>query len=257
MKTTLRSLLLGAGLSAACAFPVVAQTTPANPEAAAPAAEADEVDDYAPVQVSDPLEPFNRAMFKFNDGLYDYVLRPVSKGYVKVVPSPARTGIRNFFENLRFPIRFVNSALQGKFKRAGLETGKFTVNTVAGVGGLWRVSDKVPSLAAIPREDTGQTFGVWHIGKGPYLVLPVFGPGTARDTVGAVGDYFLNPLNWNLRENIDWYGWELQTGVTVVNAVSGLPETLQTYDALRKDAIDPYVAVRSSYVQYREAAVKQ
>ncbi len=80
---------------------------------------------------------------------------------------------------------------------------------------------------------------------------------TARDTVGAVGDYFLNPLNWNLRENLDWYGWELQTGVIVVNAVSGLPETLQTYDALRKDAIDPYIAVRSSYVQYREAAVKQ
>ncbi len=254
MKTPLRSLFLGAGLSMACAFPVVAQTTPANPEPAVPA---DEVDDYAPVPVSDPLEPFNRAMFKFNDGLYDYVLRPVSKGYVKVVPSPARTGIRNFFENLRFPIRFVNSALQGKFERAGLETGKFAVNTVAGVGGLWRVSDKVPSLAAVPREDTGQTFGVWHIGKGPYLVLPVFGPGTARDTVGAVGDYFLNPINWNLRENLDWYSWELQTGVTVVNAVSGLPETLQTYDALRKDAIDPYIAVRSSYVQYRDAAVKQ
>ncbi|HSI08504.1 MAG: VacJ family lipoprotein [Rariglobus sp.] len=254
MKTPLRSLLLGAGLSMACAFPVVAQTTPANPEPAVPA---DEVDDYAPVPVSDPLEPFNRAMFSFNNGLYDYVLRPVSKGYVKVVPSPARTGLRNFFENLRFPIRFVNSALQAKFGRAGLETEKFVVNTVAGVGGLFRVSDKIQSLAAVPREDTGQTFGVWHIGKGPYLVLPVFGPGTARDTVGAVGDYFLNPLNWNLRENLDWYGWELQTGVTVVNAVSGLPETLQTYDALRKDAIDPYIAVRSSYVQYREAAVKQ
>ena len=154
--------MLGAGLSMACAYPVVAQTTPANPQAAVPA---DEVDDYAvPVTVSDPLEPMNRAVFKFNNGLYDYVLRPISKGYVKVVPSPARTGIRNFFDNLRFPIRFVNSALQGKPGRAGLETEKFVVNTVAGVGGLFRVSDKIPSLASVPREDTGQTLGVWRIG---------------------------------------------------------------------------------------------
>lgn len=256
MTTTLRTFLLGAGLAMSGATAVLAQTTPSNPETTA-TPEGEEPDDYAPVAVSDPLEPFNRAMFKFNDGLYDYVLRPVSKGYTTVVPSPARTGIRNFFDNLRFPIRFVNSALQAKFKRAGLETGKFAVNTVAGVGGLWRVSDKVPALANIPREDTGQTLGVWHVGKGPYLVLPVFGPGTARDTVGAVGDYFLNPLNWNLRENIEWYGWELETGVNVTNIVSGLPDTLSAYDALRKDAIDPYVAVRSGYVQYREAAVKQ
>lgn len=256
MTTTLRSYLFGAGLAMAGATSVLAQTTPSNPETAMPA-EGEEHDDYATVAVYDPLEKFNRAMFKFNDGLYDYVLRPVSKGYTKVVPSPARTGIGNFFDNLRFPIRFVNSALQAKFKRAGLETGKFAVNTVVGVAGLWRPSDKIAALSNIPREDTGQTLGVWHVGKGPYLVLPVFGPGTARDTVGAVGDYFLNPLNWNLRENIEWYTWEVQTGVTVTNAVSALPDSLSAYDALRKDAIDPYVAVRSGYVQYREAAVKQ
>ena len=115
----------------------------------------------------------------------------------------------------------------------------------------------MPALAQIPREDTGQTFGVWGIGKGPYLVLPVFGPGTARDTVGFVGDYFLNPLNWNLRENIEWYTWEVETGVTVVNVVNTIPDLLASYDAPRKDAIDPYLAVRNAYVQYREAAVKQ
>ena len=256
MKTYLRSLLACAGLVVGLVSSAVAQTAPSAP--AAPMAEEDaEVDDYAIVQVSDPLEPMNRVIFKFNDGLYGYVFRPISKGYTKVVPSPAREGIRNFFDNIKFPIRFVNSALQGKFKRAGLETGKFAVNTVAGIGGFIRISDDVPSLAQVPREDTGQTFGVWRIGKGPYLVLPVFGPATTRDTVGMVGDYFLNPLNWNLRENLEWYTWEVQTGVTVVGAVNTLPELLSTYDALHKDAIDPYIAVRSAYVQYREAAVKQ
>ena len=250
MKPNLPFLIFTACLTATAAF---AQKTPAEPDPEV----VDEMDEYAVVQVSDPFEPVNRAIFSFNDGLYDYVFRPVSKGYTKVVPQPARHGIRNFFDNIRFPIRFVNSALQGKFKRAGLETGKFAVNTVAGIGGFIRISDDVPALAQIPREDTGQTFGVWRIGQGPYIVLPVFGPGTARDTVGFVGDYFLNPLNWNLRDNLEWYTWEVETGVTVVSVVNTIPDLLASYDAPRKDAVDPYIAVRSAYVQYREAAVKQ
>lgn len=252
MKPTLRSLLLCAGFAALIAPRMFAQQTPADTDF-----DEDEFDEYAVVQVSDPFEPFNRAMFTFNDGLYDYVLRPVSNGYTRVVPKPARTGIRNFFDNLRFPIRFVNSTLQGKFDRAGRETGKFVVNSIAGLGGFVRISDDVPALAMVPREDTGQTFGVWGIGKGPYLVLPVFGPGTVRDTVGSVGDHFLNPLNWNLRENIHGYSWEIDTAVTTANVVSALPDLLYAYDAPRKDAVDPYIAVRSAYIQYRDAAVKQ
>lgn len=253
MKPFLRSLLVCTGVALTCAPSVFAQKTPAEPDPAL----VDEMDDYAVVQVYDPLEPVNRAVFAFNDGLYDYALRPISKGYTRVVPRPVRHGIRNFFDNVRFPIRFVNCTLQGKFARAGRETEKFAVNTVAGLGGFLRVSDKVPALAEIPREDTGQTLGVWRIGKGPYLVLPLFGPGTARDTVGLVGDYFLNPLNWNLRENIEWYDWEIETGVTAVGVLNTLPDILNTYDAPRKDAIDPYIAVRSAYIQYRDAAVKQ
>lgn len=251
--THISRFFLAASFAALFTLPAIAQNTPAetDPEVV------NEKDEYAVVKVSDPLEPMNRAVFKFNDGLYHYVLRPVSKGYTTVVPAPVHRGIRNFFDNVRFPIRFVNSALQGKFKRAGLETGKFAVNTVAGVGGIMRVSDKVPALAEIPREDTGQTFGVWHIGQGPYLVLPFFGPGTLRDTVGVVGDHFLNPINWNLRENIEWYEWQTDLAVRVTDGVSALPAALANYDATRKDAIDPYIAVRSSYVQYREAAVKQ
>jgi len=253
MKTSLRSLLLCVGFVLAHAPAVFAQQTPVQPDPDL----VDEMDDYAVVQIADPFEPVNRVIFKFNDGLYNYVFRPISTGYTYVVPEPARQGVDNFFHNLRFPIRFVNSALQGKFKRAGLEGGKFLVNTVAGLGGFIRVSDEVPALAGIPREDTGQTFGVWHIGKGPYLVLPVLGPGSARDTVGAVGDYFLNPLHWNPRDHIDWYTWEVETGVTVLGVVNAMPDLLNAYDAPRKGAIDSYIAMRSAYVQYREAAVKQ
>jgi phospholipid-binding lipoprotein MlaA len=253
MTPSLRTFITGAVFSFVTVWSAQAQTMSVTPNPA----DSDELDEYASVTVSDPLEPMNRAVFKFNNGLYDYVLRPVGKGYVRVTPKPVRKGITNFFNNLRFPIRFVNSALQGKFQRAGLETGKFAVNTVAGIGGLIRVSDAVPALAAISEEDTGQTFGVWRVGKGPYLVLPFFGPSTVRDTTGMVGDHVLNPLNWNLKHNIDWYDWKVSTGVTVVNGVNSLPGAIAAYDALRKDALDPYVAVRSAYIQYREAAIQK
>jgi phospholipid-binding lipoprotein MlaA len=253
MNTRIPLLLTFSLLVAATAPFASAQKTPAAPDPAV----VEEMDEYASVPISDPFERVNRAIFKFNDGLYTYVLRPISKGYVAVVPKAGREGLENFFSNLLYPVRVVNCTLQGKFSRAGLETGKFAVNTVAGLGGFLRISDDVPALASIPREDTGQTLGVWHIGQGPYLVLPVFGPGTVRDTVGMVGDHFLNPTNWDIQQNVEWYNWKVKTGVDVVNGVQRLPGTLKAYDAVRKDALDPYIAVRSSYVQYRAAAVKQ
>ena len=217
------------------------------PDAAAVAAADD--DDYAVVRIYDPLEPFNRTMFKFNNGLYDYVFRPVSTGYTKVVPAPARTGLANFFANLRFPIRFVSDVLQFKLKRAGLETKKFYVNTIAGLGGFIKISDDVPSLANLPPEDLGQTFGVWGIHKGPYLVLPVLGPSTARDSVGLVGDYFLNPLHWDQLSKVDGYHWWWDTTLQATDTVSSLPYLLQLYDDEKKAALDPYIAVRSAYIQ--------
>ncbi len=214
-------------------------------------------DEYAVAKVYDPLEPFNRAMFKFNNGVYDYVFRPVSWSYVKVTPSKVREGLGNFFANLRFPIRFVSSALQGKFNRAGLEAEKFVVNTLAGLGGFIRASDGVPSLADVPSEDLGQTFGVWGIHKGPYLVLPVLGPGSARDTAGLVGDYFMNPTHWNQLQHVDGYHWWWDTALQTTDTVNSLPGLLKLYDDEKKAALDPYVSVRSAYIQYRDAAVQR
>ena len=218
----------------------------------------DELDDYDTVHVSDPLEGFNRATFKLNDVMYTVFFRPVSKGYEFVFPKQVRSSIDNAFENAKFPVRFVNSALQGKFKRAGRETGKFFVNTIFGVGGLFKTSDKIPDLTDVPAEDTGQTLATWGIGHGPYLVLPFLGPSTLRETVGVAGDYALNPVNWG----IFWHGghdWEHDwTAIPpAANTLRALPDQLAKYDATVENSVDPYLSARSTYVQNRNAAAKK
>lgn len=223
-----------------------------------PAAVVDEHDDYAEVAVADPLERMNRGLFWFNDKLYLVLLRPVSKGYELVFPSPVRKGVNNAFENVKFPVRFVNSALQGKFKRAGQETGKFVVNTIAGVGGILNISDKIPAIAHVPLEDTGQTFAKWGIGHGAYLVLPFFGPSSVRDGVGLLGDYALNPINWGIfyHGGHDWeHDWTMIP--PTANTIRSLPDQLAIYDAATKEAVDPYISVRSTYIQNREDAAKK
>lgn len=215
--------------------------------------------DYATsaVHAFDPLEPVNRFVFKFNDKTYHYVFHPVADTYVKVVPHPIRTGLSNFFTNLGYPIRVVNDLLQAKFKRAGLESGKFYVNTIAGLGGFIRISDDVPSLANIPAEDMGLTFGVWRIPQGPYLVVPLLGPTTLRDGTGLVGDYFLNPLNWSQFQyrSRDYWWWDVS--FATVDVIQKLPDLMILYESQKKAALDPYIAVRSAYLQYRAAQVKK
>lgn len=241
-----RLLLLPATLLLAhCATPKPGATS---------GAPVDELDDYATTsQVADPLEPLNRATFALNDGIYNVVLRPISKGYTTVTPKVVRTGLDNFFENAKYPVRLVNSGLQGKFRRAGHETEKFAVNTVTGFGGLVKQSDRLPHLANIPAEDTGQTLATWGIGHGPYLVLPVLGPSSAREAVGYAGDYVLNPVNWGVFQSKD----ALQYIPPGVNTLRSLPGQLEIYDNSRKDAIDPYISVRSTYIQNRAGAAKE
>jgi phospholipid-binding lipoprotein MlaA len=215
----------------------------------------DDLDEYSNVAtIADPAEPVNRGTFWLNHQLYNYVLRPFSKAYEFVLPSPARKAIHNVFENAEYPVRVVNHALQLEFKRADLETRKFVVNSVAGVGGILRVSDRVPELANVPSADTGQTFAKWGIGHGAYVVLPVLGPRSVRDTVGMAGDYALNPVSWLSYGGV--------TGATAL-AISGpsaarnVNSRMNLYDAATRDAIDPYIAVRTGYIQYREQAASK
>jgi phospholipid-binding lipoprotein MlaA len=254
-------LPFAAVMLASCASPggkpSTAAVPPASATSKAPAAHgADDLDDYEGVaEIKDPIEPLNRATFVFNDCLYKWVFTPVSKTYTTLFPKPVRTSVDNAYENVKFPVRFVNSGLQGKFNRAGKEAQKFGVNTVAGIGGLFKVSDKIDSLKDVPLEDTGQTFATWGVGHGPYIVLPILGPSSAREAVGLVGDYALNPINWlfTVGQDADDWAWIPSAG----NTVRSLPDQLDKYNESKANAIDPYTAVRSTFVQNRNSAAKQ
>ena len=238
--------------AALVALSIVAVLLTAAPAAHA-AAPADEPDEFAVKPVSDPLAPLNRVVLKFNDGFYAVVLRPVAHTYERATPPPVQHGLSNFFENLRFPIRFVGDVLAGRPKRAAQETGKFLINTTAGFAGLVNVSDSVPALKDVPPGGLGTAFAAWGLGHGPYLVLPVLGPSSVRDGLGLAGDIALIPTNWRAFEHVDGYSWWWRTAVQTTDTVQSSPSFLKTYDDFLKSAVDPYLAVRNGYLQYRDA----
>ncbi len=202
------------------------------------------------VTIPDPLEPFNRAMFRFNDKLYFWILKPVAQGYKAVVPEAPRIGVNNFFSNLKFPIRFVSSLLQADFKGAATEFGRFAVNTIWGVGGLLDPASseqlKIPKNEA----DLGQTLGVYGLGQGFYIVWPILGPQSARDSLGIAGEYFLYPVSYIT----PWYDW---LGVRAYEEVNDTSLRIGDYEFIKEAAIDPYVALRDAYAQYRQQKVEK
>jgi len=200
--------------------------------------------------IYDPLEPINRVFFTFNDKLYFWFLKPVAKGYKKVVPEPARVGVRNFFSNLLTPVRLVNCLLQGKFKSAGNEALRFIINTTVGFLGVQDVAKKEGHLEA-QEEDLGQSLGVYGLGPGIYINWPIFGPSSLRDTVGMVGDFFLDPVNYYVTKT------KYRIAVKGYDKVNRTSLSLGEYESLKKAAIDPYIAVRDAYFQYRKNLIKK
>ena len=199
--------------------------------------------------IADPLEPFNRAMYHFNDKLYFWLLKPVAQGYRTVVPEPARVGVQNFFSNLSFPVRFVNCLLQGNVSGAASELGRFVVNTLWGIGGLLDPASGGEIQLAKQDEDFGQTLGTYGVGHGFFILWPVLGPSSPRDTVGMAGDFFLEPLSY-----IDSMG--TRAGIRAYEIVNDTSLRIGDYESLKEAAIDPYVAVRDAYFQYRLKKVK-
>lgn len=239
---------LGIALPLALSGEVLAQDQPYPQE---------DAEEAPVVAVNDPLEGFNRVMFRINYRVVTYALRSLNRGYELVVPRPARKGLGNAFDNVNFPVRFTSSLLQGKVRLATKETGKFVVNTVGGIGGLFRPAEKIPALANLPEEDMGQVFGKWHIPPGPYLVLPFLGPSSPRELVGFVGDYALSPLNWDTLKvgNKRWIHSDYETAVSIAGFMSKLPMMVHSYDTATQDAFDPYIAMRDAYVSHRAAEV--
>ena len=202
------------------------------------------------VSIADPLEPFNRAMFHFNDKLYFWILKPVAKGYGAVVPEPARKGVKNFFKNLLFPVRFVSCVFQGKFNGAGIEVDRFLINSTFGLAGFIDVASDPFDLKEYD-EDLGQTLGSYGIGDGFFITWPILGPSSARDTIGDIGDAFLDPLNYVDMET------KYNLAIQGFDKVNGTSLRIGEYEDLKKAALDPYVALRDAYYQYRQSEIKK
>ena len=201
------------------------------------------------VEITDPLEPWNRLMFHVNDGLYFWVVKPVSEVYTGLAPEPARIGISNFFQNLTTPIRFVNCLLQGKGDAAGTEFDRFVINTTAGVLGFGDPARDQHGLEPAD-EDLGQTLAVAGFDNGFYIIWPLLGPSTARDSVGMVGDIFLNPI---------FYVEHTEAAISI-SAVKFTNESsfhIGEYEAFKSESLDPYVAMRDIYIQYRNKKIQE
>jgi phospholipid-binding lipoprotein MlaA len=208
----------------------------------------DEVEEEA-VQVADPLQPWNRAMFHFNDRLYFWALKPVARGYRAVVPTPVRSGVKNFFHNLTMPIRMVSAILQGKGRVASAELTRFLINSTVGVLGFGNPAKRWPELNP-SEEDLGQTLGTYGIGNGFYIVWPILGPSTLRDSVGMVGDCFLKPVSYV--DPIEAY-----LGIRAYEIVNETSFRIGDFESLKDAAIDPYVALRNAYIQNRKKKVEE
>jgi len=201
--------------------------------------------------IADPLEPINRVFFRINDRLYFRVFKPVAKGYKAIVPEQGRVGVRNFFSNLTTPVRLVNCLLQAKFKGAGNEVARFLLNSTFGIAGFLDLAKRDLNVEKQDR-DFGQTLGVWGLGPAFYIEWPVLGPSSLRDTLGYVGDIPFDPRTYLLIHIpiADMSLWSLEK----VNETS---LTTGEYESLIKAALDPYIAVREAYYQYRENKIRK
>jgi phospholipid-binding lipoprotein MlaA len=198
----------------------------------------------------DPWEGFNEKMFWFNREVLDrYVLKPVATAWDFILPDPVQRGVHNFFDNLQVVRRVVNNGLQAKPMGAATELARFTINSTIGLVGFFDVAKDAFGIEQRD-EDTGQTFGVWGAGPGPYLVLPLLPPLTVRDGIGYAFDVAMTPYTYF----IPWWGSVAATGTSVVNERS---LNLDRFERVAESTVDLYGAVRNGYLQRRAAAIKQ
>ncbi len=208
-----------------------------------------------PSNVKDCFEGVNRATFAFNKGLDNVLFEPVAKAY-RVLPSPVRKGVSNSLSNLSNLVTIPNNILQGDLKQAGQNTGRFVVNTTAGILGIFDVADKI-GFSKYEKEDYGQTLGVGGVGPGCYLVLPILGPSTVRDTAGSV---------FNLLGGDPWYNISVRNDTQYFNekdyyvtrGSSGIDfraKNIESFDNLEENAVDFYASVKSLYLQDRKQKI--
>lgn len=201
----------------------------------------------------DPLENFNRGVWGFNMALDKAAVKPITKTYKAVTPTAARRGIRNVFNNADEPLSFFNALLQGKVGRAFHTLGRFVINTTIGVGGL---ADHATGMGLEEKpEDFGQTLAVWGVNAGPYLVLPLLGPFTLRDSVGFGVDFLADPVRIAEKE----YSGLTRTqrlGVTGLEVIDLRAELIEIgADKVLETSLDPYATARAAYLQQRQSLI--
>ncbi len=201
-------------------------------------------------RLNDPLEPTNRAIFGFNEFLDKALIRPLAEVYHFILPNFVEQRITVFLRNVGEPLTFVNDMLQGQPNRGGMTLGRFLSNSTLGIGGIFDVASEFD----MPRhnEDFGQTFGVWGIGEGPYLVLPILGPSTVRDGFGTAADTFADPVTIGINQaNVSG----LSMGRIAVTGLDARARNLEMVDQLRRESLDIYATLRSAYRQNRRSEV--
>jgi phospholipid-binding lipoprotein MlaA len=205
--------------------------------------------------IKDCFEPLNRATFALNQGLDKVIFKPVARAY-RILPSPVRSGTSNALDNLSSLVTIPNNILQGDFVKAGVNTGRFLVNTTIGIVGIFDVAEKM-GFPEYEKEDYGQTLGALGVGPGCYLVLPVIGPSTVRDTVGSLanvvgGDPWYNVTVANDTQHfsdIDYWGTRVMTGIDF------RAKNLDSFENLENNSMDFYASVRSLYLQDRQKKI--
>ena len=207
------------------------------------------------VQVKDCFESLNRATFALNQGLDNVIFEPIAKAY-RILPSPVRSGTSNALDNLSTLVTIPNNVLQGDFKKAGINTGRFIINTTLGIAGIFDLAQKI-GFPDYEKEDYGQTLGAMGVGEGCYLVLPVLGPSTVRDTAGS----FVNILGGDAWYNIsagkdtqyfsdfDYYTSRAGSGIDF------RAKNINSFENLEKNSMDFYASVRSLYLQDRQKKI--
>ena len=206
-------------------------------------------------QVKDCFEGINRAVFSFNKGLDDLLIEPIAKGY-RSLPAPLRSGTGNVLVNLSSLITIPNNILQGQIKTAGVNTGRFIINTTVGILGIFDVAQKM-GFPEYEKEDYGQTLGVWGVGSGCYLVLPVLGPSTIRDTAGS----FINVMGGDPYYNISVHGnneYLDKSDYMLTKTLTGIDfraKNIESFENLEKNSMDFYAAVKSLYLQDRQRKI--
>jgi len=206
-------------------------------------------------QVKDCFEGLNRATFKFNQALDGAIFKPVAKAY-RVLPSPVRVGTGNVLDNLSILLTVPNNILQGEFKEAGVNTGRFAINTTLGILGIFDIANKI-GFSEYKKEDYGQTLGVMGVGTGCYLVLPVLGPSTVRDTAGS----FINVLGGDPWYNVSFNGNNEFLSKSdymkskVLTGVDFRAKNIDSIENLEKNSMDFYASVRSLYLQDRQQKI--